>query len=199
MDPPPEQRYRPVQRSGQQIGDRFLIDGGMLNNMPVDVVKEMGADYVICVDLHHFKKARPDTDQTIPEMLSTMLTMMNGEKYQSGRAASDIIIEPNTSAYGVLDFDEVSVDALVDSGRVAANRVFPQLRSLADHLKEFPAGESVRPPKAVNLNRDSVLVSQIEISGTRLNAASSGDFIEKGVPVLVSGTEGDHCVIRRKA
>ena len=149
-----------------QIGDRFLIDGGMLNNMPVDVVKEMGADYVICVDLHHFKKARPDTDQTIPEMLSTMLTMMNGEKYQSGRAASDIIIEPNTSAYGVLDFDEVSVDALVDSGRVAANRVFPQLRSLADHLKEFPAGESVRPPRAVNLNRDSVLVSQIEISGT---------------------------------
>lgn len=40
---------------------------------------------------------------------------------------------------------------------------------------------------------------QIEIEGTRLNAASNGDFIEKGAPVLVTGMEGDHYVIRRKA
>ena len=40
---------------------------------------------------------------------------------------------------------------------------------------------------------------QIEIDGKRLNAASTGDFIEKGSAVLVTGMEGDHCVIRRKA
>ncbi len=40
---------------------------------------------------------------------------------------------------------------------------------------------------------------QIEIDGARLNAASTGDFIEKGAPVLVTGMEGDHYVIRRKA
>ena len=39
---------------------------------------------------------------------------------------------------------------------------------------------------------------QIEIDGTRLNAASSGEFIAKGSPVLVTGMEGDHYVIRRK-
>ena len=39
---------------------------------------------------------------------------------------------------------------------------------------------------------------RIEISGTRLNAASSGNFIEKGSPVLVTGTEGDHYVVRKK-
>ena len=36
-------------------------------------------------------------------------------------------------------------------------------------------------------------------AGTRLNAASSGDFIEKGAAVLVTGTEGDHYIIRRKS
>lgn len=149
-----------------QIGDKFLIDGGMLNNMPVDVAKEMGADYVICVDLHHFKKDRPDNDQTIPEMLASLLTLMNGDKYHSGRATSDILIEPNTSAYGVLDFDEVSVDALIDSGMVAASRVYPKLRSLAEHLKEFPDGNTVRPPKATNLNKETVRIDQLEISGT---------------------------------
>ena len=40
---------------------------------------------------------------------------------------------------------------------------------------------------------------QIEIDGKRLNAASTGDFIEKGSAVLVTGMEGDHCVIKRKA
>ena len=39
---------------------------------------------------------------------------------------------------------------------------------------------------------------QIEIEGTRLNAASDGDFIARGTPVVVTGTEGDHYVIRRK-
>ena len=40
---------------------------------------------------------------------------------------------------------------------------------------------------------------QIDIGGVRLNAASSGDFIAKGIAVLVTGTEGDHLVIRPKA
>ncbi len=40
---------------------------------------------------------------------------------------------------------------------------------------------------------------QIEVEGVRLNAASGGEFIEKGVSVLVTGTEGDHYTIRRKA
>ena len=40
---------------------------------------------------------------------------------------------------------------------------------------------------------------QIEIEGVRLNVASTGEFIEKGSPVLVTGQEGDHYVIRKKA
>ena len=39
---------------------------------------------------------------------------------------------------------------------------------------------------------------QIEINGTRLNVASSGDFIKRGTPVLVTGAEGDHYTVRRK-
>ena len=40
---------------------------------------------------------------------------------------------------------------------------------------------------------------QIEVEGIRLNAASTGDFIEKGAAVLITGTEGDHYTIRRKS
>lgn len=39
---------------------------------------------------------------------------------------------------------------------------------------------------------------QIEVGGVRLNASSNGDFVAKGSPVLVTGSEGDHYVIRVK-
>ena len=39
----------------------------------------------------------------------------------------------------------------------------------------------------------------VEAEGVRLNAASEGDFIEKGTAVIISGSEGDHLVVRRKA
>lgn len=149
-----------------QVGDRYLVDGGMLNNLPVDVVKKMGADYVITIDLHQFKKQKEETDQTIPEMVGTMLSIMNGEKYHAGLEASDIVIAPNCSQYGVLSFDDVSVNALVDSGYVAAERVLPQLRSLAEHLKTYPDDGKKRPKKAIDLGRDSVLINQLEIRGT---------------------------------
>ena len=148
-----------------QVGDKFLVDGGMLNNLPVDVCREMGADYVIAIDLHQFHSGEDPVDQTIPEMISTMLSIMNGEKYQSGRRNSDIIIAPNTGDFGVLSFDEKSVQALVDSGIVAAQRVYPQLQSLAEHLKEYPDPEKPRAPKAHDFNHDTVLISQLEISG----------------------------------
>ena len=155
-----------------RIGEQYLVDGGMINNMPADVAKQMGADYIITVDLHHYKKAKPDAEQTLTEMFASLLGIMNGEKYHSGRAISDILIEPNTSAYGVLSFDDQSVDALVDSGRVAAFRVLPQLRSLAAHLKEYPDVNRLHPPKAIDLNRDSVLISQMEIQGTDVEEMS---------------------------
>ena len=36
----------------------------------------------------------------------------------------------------------------------------------------------------------------VEVDGERLSAASSGDFIEKGVPVKITGAEGDHLVVQ---
>ena len=39
----------------------------------------------------------------------------------------------------------------------------------------------------------------VEVSGTRLSARSEGDFIDKGTPVTITGIEGDHYTIRRKA
>lgn len=42
-------------------------------------------------------------------------------------------------------------------------------------------------------------IGTIEADGTRLSAASEGDFIEKGADVVITGSEGGHLVVKRKA
>ena len=71
-------------------------------------------------------------------------------------------------------------------------------------LKETEAADAAATP-AQWIGQEGVTVTslrpagQIDINGVRLNAASSGDFVQKGTAVLVTGMEGDHLVIRPKA
>ena len=64
------------------------------------------------------------------------------------------------------------------------------------------AAEEAKPDHWVGMEGVTVTAlrpaGEIEIEGARLKAASTGDFVEKGAPVLVTGMEGDHCVVRRK-
>ena len=69
-------------------------------------------------------------------------------------------------------------------------------------LKDTEKADATDKPDWIGMEGVSVTAlrpaGQIEIDGKRLNAASTGDFIEKGSAVLVTGMEGDHCVIKRK-
>ena len=67
---------------------------------------------------------------------------------------------------------------------------------------ETPAGED-KPDQWIGMEGITVTAlrpaGQVEIGGVRLNAASAGEFIGKGTPVLITGTEGDHYTVRRTA
>ena len=69
----------------------------------------------------------------------------------------------------------------------------------AEEAAPEPAAKALQ----VYLNREGVAVSAlrpggtVEIDGVRVNAASGGELVEKGEKVRVTGTEGDHVVVRR--
>ena len=54
------------------IDDRLLVDGGMANNLPISVVRDMGADIVIAVDISTPLRAR--------EQLGSALTVLNAQR-----------------------------------------------------------------------------------------------------------------------
>ena len=154
--------------------DRYLVDGGILNNYPVDVAREMGADIIIGVDLHSENNTEYQEVTTIIDALDKMINLMEGNRTEQNRRMTDIRITPLVSKYGTLDFDLKSMDALIDTGYNAALRASYDLQMLSQSLKilekrdrEHQMGPIVKVPKreAVNIERDSVDISQIEVTG----------------------------------
>lgn len=152
--------FAPVQKEG-----KMLVDGGMLNNLPVDVVRKMGADIVIAVDLHKFDKSNYKTPDNLGDMVSSILKILNGEKYKNSVADADICITPNTEAFGILDFTPEALKALSDSGYFAALEKINILEDLSRAEKNY--WQEKRPVKkhAINIQNDSIHICQVQISG----------------------------------
>jgi len=145
--------------------DMMLVDGGMLNNLPVDVARQMGADIIIAVDLHHYDKSNKKKPDNLGDMFSAVLKILNGEKYQASIKNADICITPNTEAYGILDFTPASLKALADSGYFAALEQIQSLEKISSIEKDYWNKPPKKRKHAINLQQDSVQVGQISISG----------------------------------
>jgi NTE family protein len=125
--------FTPVRRSG-----RLLVDGGASNNLPVSVVEEMGADYVIAVDLLPFVDDVPIEPKNILEVSMTSLyTLIRAA--QRDTPLADCLIQPAVGRMGLSDLS--AVEPLVEIGRAAALRMLPQL--LRDLGRTLPAAPKV--------------------------------------------------------
>ncbi|MBB1269325.1 patatin-like phospholipase family protein [Shewanella sp. SR44-3] len=89
-----------------KINGRLLIDGGIANNMPVDVVKAMGADIIIAVDIGSPLARHEQLDSTIAvlEQLSNFLTNASSARQKALLTDNDIIIRPAIDSLSTTDF-----------------------------------------------------------------------------------------------
>lgn len=104
-------------------GDHLLVDGAVLDNLPVDVARDLGADYVIAVDL-----VPPPSGRRRPRNVLEVITVAG---YLWSRAnhppasAIDCLITPEIGDAGAWSFS--GVDELERAGRAAAERSLPRL------------------------------------------------------------------------
>jgi len=100
-------------------GDRVLVDGGVLNNLPTDVMQQMGADIIIAVDLGMVSAEQEPFDDVLG-VLNRTLTVMMRTNTDRNAALADLLVTPDVSAYGFTDFDrgdelaEIGYDAAAD-------------------------------------------------------------------------------------
>ena len=117
----------PVFFSPVVIDGRRLIDGGPSNNLPIDVVRDMGADIVIAVDITAPLLVGDQLDSvlSIADQMTNMLTQRTVREHIATLSASDILIRPNLEGLTGMDFER-TLDA-VGPGEAAADDLRPSL------------------------------------------------------------------------
>lgn len=186
--------FAPVELDG-----KVLVDGGIINNFPVDVARKMGADIVIGVDIQNDSPS-PENLKSIPQVLNQMIGLMGNEAYLRNVKDVDILIKPDVSKYGTYSFNKAAIEQLVVNGYAAAKEKFPELQSLGRKLGTLALGEKeFKGPKATEVVRDTFCFKAVTIngvqkknehwlrrmSGLKPDVKLSGSDINRGISILM--------------
>ena len=121
--------YSPV-----EIDGKLMIDGGVINNYPVEEIRKMGADIVIGVDVQDDLKDRSslnDASKILVQIANIDMIKVMDKKIK----LTDIYIKPKVSEFGVISF--VDGKEIQVKGELAATAVFEQLKKLTDSSYTF--------------------------------------------------------------
>lgn len=122
-----------------QIDGKLLVDGGIANNMPVDVVKAMGADIIIAVDIGSplVKKDKLDSTIAVLDQLSNFLTNASTEKQKQLLTDKDVLIRPAIDALSTTDFTIMPLALTL--GKEAATNQLVKLQKLSVSEEQYAA------------------------------------------------------------
>jgi NTE family protein len=98
-------------------GDHIYADGGLLNNIPIDVAKEMGADIVIGIHLET-EKISPDAPLSSFAVLGQSISVMIAANELRSMEQADILVTVPLEKYNALDYS--AADAIIKAGYDAA-------------------------------------------------------------------------------
>ncbi|ELS9255054.1 patatin-like phospholipase family protein [Vibrio parahaemolyticus] len=92
-----------------KLNGHMLVDGGVVNNMPVDVARAMGADVVIAVDISTDYKTEDDFTGlfTVADQLSNYLVRRSTQQQVETLQEHDVYIRPNVGQMETVEFDKM--------------------------------------------------------------------------------------------
>ncbi|MBQ7420811.1 MAG: patatin-like phospholipase family protein [Prevotella sp.] len=127
--------FKPVRRDSME-----LVDGGMLNNLPADVARAMGADVIIAVDLtqnkHDDEAERPEPHgkTALGRLISWAVSRPDLKKYRANRALCDVYINPDLEGYGAGSFRPQAIEDMIGRGERAAQQQRAALKKLRKRI-----------------------------------------------------------------
>jgi NTE family protein len=150
-----------------KIDGKLLVDGGLVRNMPVDEVLDMGADIVIGV----FVGTNLNEEEDLKSLLSILTQsafITSARDAEKQLAKCDILIKPNLEGFSTSSFHQTS--EIIERGEEAGKAYLDVFKNLADSLKKIgPLHQVVKP-----VLQDTFVFDNIEIEG---NNVITDDFI----------------------
>ncbi|HEV3020452.1 MAG TPA: patatin-like phospholipase family protein [Burkholderiaceae bacterium] len=127
----------PVALAPVRLDGRLLVDGGLTDNLPLDVARSMGADVAIVVDLGSasVSEAELGTLLGVSRRILDILVEQNEKKSLALLKPDDIVINPDLGNYSSADFDHWST--LIPLGEAAALKLQQRLGRLSLSADEY--------------------------------------------------------------
>lgn len=142
--------------------DTKLVDGGIVRNFPVRDVRDMGAEYIIGVNLSEGLTHAKDLTSAL-DILYQIGFYKDAEDFEEEKELCDVLIEPSLLQFNAGSF--TSADSIINIGKRTGARFYPLFKKFADSLR------SIYPGYAPIQNRlpqtRSVTVDSIQIAGLR--------------------------------
>ncbi|WP_318310717.1 patatin-like phospholipase family protein [Flagellimonas crocea] len=139
-----------------EIDGDILIDGGVVNNYPIDQVRKMGADIVIGVDVQHDLATR-ESLSSATEILLQINNYRTVNDMRKKSTQTDIYIRPDIDEFSVIAFEKGN--QIVKSGEVAARSKMEELEKISQLQNK-----SAKPRKYIKV-MDSLTVNRLIIRG----------------------------------
>jgi len=118
-----------------KINGKRLADGGMANNLPIDVARAMGADIIIAIDLQQGEGVStgfsPKEQLGIGGVINWMFTRPDGDKYRSNREDADVYIHPQLGNFDLSSFGRNNCALMIELGEDAAKEKWDELKRIA--------------------------------------------------------------------
>ena len=131
----------PAAFSPVRIGDMVLVDGGLKNNYPVDVAREMGAEIVIGVTLNGKQKTAEEVTGTM-KIVGQIIDVNCVNKYDENKAITDLWMNVDPHGYSTASFTSEAIDSLIRYGEEEAMRHWDEIIALK---KRIGIDDSFRP------------------------------------------------------
>jgi NTE family protein len=121
------------------IDGKLLIDGGIVNNLPVDVARAMGADIVIAVDVGKLSSEAGTRlkYESLGEILSRTYDVMRRPDQDRMGKTADVLVAPDVSAFGASDFARAA--EIIPTGNAAVALVSNELARYSADEETFQA------------------------------------------------------------
>ena len=178
----------PVLFDPVKIDDILYADGGLVNNFPAEQCRAMGADYVIGVSMSPGLESDPENLTSLFSQVKQLKEIITDKEFENYHKKCDIFISPDLKGVGMLSFDAESVARVTESGYEAAATKEAEFKALKEKLLSTSVPQSPdtsTAKKAVNILRERVLISGIEMDGVEQD-------IEKWMRRRCTVKVGDH-------
>jgi len=141
--------------------NRYLVDGGVVNNYPVEPVLKMGAKYIVGLDVQQGLVKSIDELQTIPAVIDQLISFHRVGANEEGYKKTNLYINI-PMPYKTMDFD--SYDSIIAIGEKVGREHYAELKSLADSLNAI----EYRPLKKYDSKPlDSIYIDSVIVEGNK--------------------------------